>query len=88
MSKLALHWSLSQEGIASTLISVASLESLEWNLEVASAALTEEEEKALKEIQETIFKPLKSSDRNWLKIEVVRYWTSLKELGADQPMDL
>jgi len=88
LSKLALHWSLSQEGIASTLISVASLESLEWNLEVASAALTEEEEKALKEIQETIFKPLKSSDRNWLKIEVVRYWTSLKELGADQPMDL
>ena len=86
-SKLALHWCLRQEGIASTLISVASLSFLEWNLAAVSEALTEEEEKALTEIDENHFKPLKTADRNWLQTEVVRYWTTMKDENAEQPMD-
>jgi len=86
-SKLALHWCLRQEGIASTLISVASLSFLEWNLAAVSEALTEEEEKALTEIDENHFKALKTADRNWLQTEVVRYWTTMKDENAEQPMD-
>ena len=82
-----MRFSLEQSGIASSLISVASLENLEWNLSVLQTPLTEEEEKISKAIYETYLKPLKSAEQNWLKVEVVRYWTSMKECGAEQPMD-
>jgi len=88
LSKLAMVWSLRQSDIASTLVSVASMENLEWNLAALSATLTEEEEKVLEDIDKEYFKPLKSTERNWLKTEVVRYWTSMKELGTQQPMDM
>jgi len=87
ITNLALHWTLQQE-LPTTLISTASMENLEKNLEALTTKLTEEEEKVLEEIQSKYFgDQLKSNDRNWLKIEVVRYWTSLKAQGAEQPMD-
>ena len=82
-----MHWSLRQSDIASTLVSVASMENLEWNLAAVSDTLTEAEGKLLEEIDAKYFKPLKSADRNWLQTEVVRYWTSMKQLEAHQPME-
>lgn len=87
LAKLATVWSMRQEGIASTLISAASISGLEFNLEAAAATLTEEEEKVLTEIEDKCFKTLKATDRNWIKVEVVRYWVSMKAQEADQPMD-
>jgi len=87
VSKLAMHWSLRQSDIATTLVSVASLDHLEWNLAAISDTLTEKEERLLEEIEAKYFKPLKSADRNWLQTEVVRYWTSMKQLNAQQPME-
>jgi len=87
ITKLALLWTLKQEGLPTTLISTASLDNLNMNLDAISETLTEKEEKLLEEVDEKFFKPLKSSERNWVRFEVVRYWTNMKEQDAAQPMD-
>lgn len=87
ITKLALLWTLKQEGLPTTLISTASLDNLTMNLDALSQTLSEKEEKLLKEVDEKCFKSLKSSERNWLRFEVVRYWTNMKEQGSEQPMD-
>ena len=50
---------LRQSDISSTLVSVASMENLVWNLAAISGTLTEAEEKLLEEIDVEYFKPFK-----------------------------
>merc|ERR1712228_517875 len=87
ITKLALLWTLRQEGLPTTLVSTSSMENLRMNLDALSATLSERDEKVLDDVDKMFFKPLKGSERNWLRFEVVRYWSNLKEKGADQPVD-
>jgi len=87
ITKLALLWTLRQEGLPTTLVSTSSMENLRMNLDALSATLSEREEQILAEIDKTYFKPLKGAERNWLRFEVVRYWTNMKDQGASQPIN-
>lgn len=87
ITKLSLLWTLKQEALPTTLISTASLDNLTMNLDALSETLSEKEEKLLEEVDSKFFAPLKSSERNWLRFEVVRYWSNMKDTDAAQPMD-
>jgi len=79
LAKIATVWSMQQDGIASTLVTPSSLSHLNFNLNAVSAILSEKEEDTLTEIDNKCFKSLKATERNWIKMEVVRYWTNANE---------
>lgn len=87
ITKLALLWTLRQDALPTTLVSTSSMENLRMNLDALSVKLSDNEEKILDDIDEMFFKPLKAGERNWLRFEVVRYWTNMKDQGASQPMN-
>ncbi|XP_032241498.2 L-galactose dehydrogenase isoform X2 [Nematostella vectensis] len=79
ISKLAMHFSLSKEGIPTTLVSTASLENLQKNIDIVrQAALTDKEKDVLSYVMNNIFLP--AGNLSWEGVEVDRYRDALQNL--------
>ena len=52
ISKLALHFTLQQEGPATTLLGADTLEKLEMNIDTVNNGITQDEEQVLSHIKE------------------------------------
>lgn len=80
ISKLALHFTLRMEDIPTTLVSTASIQNLQKNIDAVSETLTEEERNCMEFIRDNIFKPV--GNLSWEGVEVAKYWRKIKELQA------
>jgi len=72
IARLALHFTMSNERIPSTLVSCTSLAELEANLSAATGTLTRNEQKVLAHITDKIFKP--AGQQTWDGVELEAYW--------------
>ncbi|XP_045167400.1 uncharacterized protein LOC123530713 [Mercenaria mercenaria] len=77
ISRLALKFTVSQPGIATTLVSTASLANMRKNLDSMATPLTPKEQTVLEEVMDKYMKPL--DNQNWEGIEVSRYWEQINE---------
>lgn len=82
ISKLALHFTLEMEDIPTTLVSTASFQNLQKNIDAVSEKLTDVERSCMQYILENIFKP--SGNLSWEGVEVTKYWKKVKELQMSQ----
>ncbi|XP_070566923.1 uncharacterized protein [Ptychodera flava] len=80
ISKLAMHFTLNQEGVPTTLVSTARMVNLQTNLDSVNRTLSTVEKDTLSDIMEKFFKPLKN--KTWEGIEVADYWKKLKKLES------
>lgn len=78
ISKLALHFTLGFEEIPTTLVSTASIQNLQKNIDAVSQELSEAESRCLQYIRDNIFKP--SGNLSWEGVEVSKYWQKIKQL--------
>ncbi|XP_059146691.1 uncharacterized protein LOC131934638 isoform X2 [Physella acuta] len=78
ITKLAIKFTLEQEGIPTTLLSTASLTELQKNLVTVSTPLTDKEQQVLNDVIEKFMAPLNNA--NWEGVEVAEYWKQLKRL--------
>lgn len=81
ISKLALHFTLGIEDIPTTLVSTASIENLQKNIDAVSQKLTDVERNCMDYILENIFKP--SGNLSWEGVEVQKYWQKMNKLQAE-----
>jgi L-galactose dehydrogenase len=70
--KLALHFTISNPAIASTLVSCTTLAELRDNLAAATLPLSSHEAVVLKHINATFFKP--AGAQTWHGVELAAYW--------------
>lgn len=80
ISRLALKFTVSQPGVATTLVSTASLANMQKNLASMATPLTLNEQKVLDDVMEKYMKPLKN--QHWEGIEVSRYRTQIGEANV------
>lgn len=73
LEKLALHFSLGNKEIPTTLISTASLSRAMDNIKACSEKLNDVEMQVLQHLQENIFSKLKGKEV-WEQLDVPRYW--------------
>lgn len=85
ISKIALHFSVTQPRIASTLYSTSKLTKLETNLDVVTNGITDEEKQLMHEVIERFFDPLEN--KSWEGIEVEAYWKKMKERDGSSSGD-
>ncbi|KAK2570302.1 L-galactose dehydrogenase [Acropora cervicornis] len=78
ISKVALHFTLEMEDIPTTLVSTASIQNLQKNIDAVNAKLTDKEGNCLQFIRNNIFKP--SGNLSWEGVEVAKYWQKMKAL--------
>ncbi|XP_078589374.1 uncharacterized protein LOC144869760 [Branchiostoma floridae x Branchiostoma japonicum] len=71
ISRLAMHFTLNQPGVPTTLVSTASQANLDRNLRAVYEELTSEEKETLEYICERYFKPL--NNKTWEGVEVENY---------------
>lgn len=89
ISKLAMHFTLSNEALPTTLVSTASMDRTISNLAAVSETLTEKEQRTSDQVMETFFNNLQGKDAQWLGYEVEKYWNDRKrkwEAMADDTM--
>ena len=72
LAKLALHFTLREERIATTLISSTSLARMRSNLDAVQASLSDQEEAALARLQQEVFGP--AGQQSWEGVELASYW--------------
>ncbi|KAJ7381280.1 hypothetical protein OS493_001398 [Desmophyllum pertusum] len=84
ISKLALHFTLEIEDIPTTLVSTASIQNLQKNIDAVGQKLTDAESNCLQYIIDNIFKP--SGNLSWEGVEVTRYWQKMKQLELAHPV--
>jgi diketogulonate reductase-like aldo/keto reductase len=75
VSKLALHYTLRNEAIATTLISSTSVARMGANLRAVREALSAEEEAAMRHVREEIFGP--AGEQSWEGVEIAAYWQTV-----------
>ncbi|XP_022086056.1 uncharacterized protein LOC110976781 isoform X2 [Acanthaster planci] len=78
ISKLAMHYTLSQNATDLTLVGMDTEEIVRSNLEIALGTLTELEKETLDHILKRFFEPLKN--KSWEGIEVKNYRAKLKDV--------
>jgi len=78
ISKLALHFSLNQQGPQTHLVSFSELNVAKSNIDTALNGLTDKEEIVLQEIIAKYFEPLTA--RHWEGVELKKYWTAIQKL--------
>lgn len=78
ISKLALHFTLGFEEIPTTLVSTASIQNLQKNIDAVSQKLSDAERRCLLYIRDNIFEPC--GNLSWEGVEVSRYWQKMKQL--------
>lgn len=82
IARLAVHFSISQEKVPTTLVSTASRENIMRNIEVAVDGLTKTEEDVLKYVMEKYLSHIRHVQ--WENLEVAAYWEALgKELWLE-----
>ncbi|XP_062510164.1 uncharacterized protein LOC134186264 [Corticium candelabrum] len=79
ISKLATHFTLSNDNIPTTLVSTASLANLTKNLQAVSESLSEHEQQVSAHIMKHYFHPL--GNKTWEGVEVQKYWQEMKKLS-------
>lgn len=77
ISRLGLKFTLDQTDIPTTLVSTASLENLQRNIESVHTPLSDKEKQVLDEVMEKFMNPLKNA--NWEGVEVAEYRKSLEQ---------
>ncbi|CAG5119147.1 unnamed protein product, partial [Candidula unifasciata] len=77
ISRLALKFTLDQTDIPTTLVSTASLENLQKNIESVHTPLSDKEKQVLEEVMEKFLNPLQNA--NWEGVEVAEYRRSLEQ---------
>ncbi|KAJ9446467.1 L-galactose dehydrogenase [Diplonema papillatum] len=83
ISKLAMHFVLRREEIATTLVSTTNIDRMHQNLACAYKPLTAEEDKVLDYIVKNIFEP--AGNTNWEGVEVTEYWQQVgKKLALEK----
>eukprot|EP00058_Branchiostoma_floridae_P020921 XP_002606411.1 hypothetical protein BRAFLDRAFT_67662 [Branchiostoma floridae] len=80
ISRLAMHFTLNQPGVPTTLVSTASQANLDRNLRAVYEELTSEEKETLEYICERYFKPL--NNKTWEGVEVENYNKQKKGTGT------
>lgn len=75
ISKLALHFTLSNTAIGSTLISSTSASRMASNIAACSETLSREEQQALTHLREKIFAP--AGEQTWENVEIGAYWETV-----------
>ena len=75
ISKLALHFTLRNEAIATTLISSTSVARMAENLRAVNDVLSEKEERALAHLRDQIFGP--AGTQSWEGVELAAYWATV-----------
>lgn len=78
IAKLALHFSLGIEEVATTLFSTASMGNLKKNIATVSEELTDIEKKTMDHVIENYFDKLEN--KAWEGVEVEKYWKKLNKL--------
>eukprot|EP00908_Phaeocystis_cordata_P024612 Transcript_707.p1 GENE.Transcript_707~~Transcript_707.p1 ORF type:complete len:401 (+),score=181.86 Transcript_707:43-1203(+) len=72
LAKLALHFCLREEKIATTLISSTSMNRMRSNLDAVQATLSDKEEAMLATLQAEVFGP--AGQQSWEGVELAAYW--------------
>lgn len=72
LAKLALHFCLREERIATTLISSTSLARMRSNLDAVQQSLSDKEEATLARLQSEVFGP--AGQQSWEGVELAAYW--------------
>lgn len=75
LAKLALHFTLREESIATTLISSTSTTRMQQNLDAVGETLTEAEEAALTHLIDNVFGP--AGTQSWEGVEIATYWETV-----------
>jgi diketogulonate reductase-like aldo/keto reductase len=75
ISKIALHFTLRNERIATTLISSTSVSRMASNLAAVRDTLTPKEEEALTHLREQVFVP--AGTQSWEGVEIGTYWQTI-----------
>ena len=75
LAKLALHYCLREERIATTLISSTSVARMRQNLDAVGATLSPKEEAALTHLLEHVFGP--AGQQSWEGVELGHYWEGI-----------
>ncbi|XP_071803334.1 uncharacterized protein [Asterias amurensis] len=78
ISRLAVHYSLSQNAADITVIGMDSVDIIDVNLQTLNESLTEAEQETMDYVIDRFFNPLET--HHWEGIEVKKYWGQLKEL--------
>ncbi|XP_077978962.1 uncharacterized protein LOC144434386 [Glandiceps talaboti] len=82
ISKLAMHFTLNQEGVPTTLVSTASMKNLQVNLKSVHEVLSTIEKETLAYVMDKYFKPL--GNKTWEGIEVADYRQNLTKSENQQ----
>lgn len=72
LAKLALHFCLREERVATTLISSTSLTRMRSNLDAVQQSLSDKEEATLARLQSEVFGP--AGQQSWEGVELAAYW--------------
>merc|ERR1712048_815087 len=77
ISKIAQVFTLSEERIATTLVSSTDLTRLQTNIDVAchNVNLSKEEQAAMTHVRDKIFSP--AGDQSWEGVEIGAYWSTV-----------
>jgi len=75
IAKLALHFTLRNERIATTLISSTSVGRMKANLDAVAETLTDKEEKVLGHLVSAVFEP--QGTLSWEGTEIAAYWDTV-----------
>eukprot|EP01064_Diplonema_japonicum_P036690 TRINITY_DN8338_c0_g1_i1.p1 TRINITY_DN8338_c0_g1~~TRINITY_DN8338_c0_g1_i1.p1 ORF type:complete len:392 (+),score=88.53 TRINITY_DN8338_c0_g1_i1:1104-2279(+) len=75
ISKLAVHFVLRNENIATTLVSTTSPQRCQQNIDAISTPLTLDEESVLEHIFSNIFQP--AGNLSWENVELSEYWNEV-----------
>jgi len=75
ISKLALHFTLREESISTTLISSTSCSRMQSNIDAVRQTLSETEEAALAHLVKNVFGP--AGTQSWEGVEIATYWATV-----------
>jgi len=78
LAKLALHFTLREERIATTLISSTSMTRMRSNLDAVQESLSAKEEEVLAQLQAEVFGP--AGQQSWEGVELGAYWESVGKI--------
>lgn len=76
ISKLAMHFTLANEHIPTTLVSTASLDRLQANIDAVNERLSETEQAVLSHVMLHYFRGLEGQE-TWQGVEVTKYWQEI-----------
>ncbi|KAL4222889.1 hypothetical protein ACF0H5_018929 [Mactra antiquata] len=77
ISRLALHFTVNQPDVPTTLVSTSSVVNMQKNLDSMSTPLSEVEHTVLQDVMDKFMLPL--NNQHWEGVEVKAYWENIKK---------